>query len=77
MKTTIELPDALAAEARALAHAEHTSLRELMIGALRAEIDRRSAAPAADFIFPTATGKGLTVGLAPGDAIERSYGFSA
>lgn len=75
MKTTIELPDPLAAEARAIAHAQNTTLRELMISALRAEIDRRSTVGPVDFVFPTFGGEGLVDGIAPADTIARSYGL--
>lgn len=37
MKTTIDLPDALAAEARAVARAQGASLRELVVAGLRSE----------------------------------------
>lgn len=77
MKTTIELPDALADEARATAHAQRTTLRELMITALRAEIDRRKAVGPVDFHFPTVGGSGLVAELEPAEAIARSYGLHA
>ncbi len=75
MKTTIDLPDALAAEARATAHVQHTTLRELMVAALRAEIDRRNAVGPVDFHFPTVGGRGLVADLDPADVIARSYGL--
>jgi len=75
MKTTIDLPDALAAEARATAHAQRTTLRELMIAALRAEIDRRSTARPVDFHFPTVGGSGLVADLDAAEVIARSYGL--
>ena len=43
MKTTIDLPDELAAEAKELARAEGTTLRELVVDGLRFEIERRRA----------------------------------
>lgn len=73
MKTTIELPDDLAAEARSTARSQHTSLRELMLTGLRAEIDRRRAIGPVDFTFPTVGGDGLVADLNPADAIHRSY----
>ena len=73
MKTTIDLPDALAEEARATAQAQRTTLRELMIAALRAEIDRRRVVGPVDFHFPTVDGSGLVADLDPADAIGRSY----
>lgn len=45
MKTTIELPDELAREAKALAATEGTSLRNLIEEALLREVDRRKSAP--------------------------------
>lgn len=77
MKTTIELPDSLAAEAKAIAQAQRTTLRELMVTALRTEIDRRRDPIAVEFNFPTFGGQGLVVGLDPADAIERSYGLAS
>ncbi len=76
MKTTIDLPDSLAAEARAVAHAQRTTLREIMVTALRTEVDRRNAPPTVEFSFPTVGGQGLVVDLDPADVIERSYGLS-
>ncbi len=55
MKTTIELPDALASEARQVAAAAGTTLRSVIEEALRRELDRRRAAqawsPSAEFAF--------------------------
>jgi predicted transcriptional regulator len=60
-KTTIELPDELADQARRCAAAGGTTMRSLIEDALRREIERRSEAaawtPRADLVF---TGKGLT-----------------
>lgn len=75
MKTTIDIPDALADQARRLVRAEGTTLRDLVVSGLRAEIERRSAGVRADFTFPTVSGNGLVVDLAAQDAIDRSYGF--
>lgn len=75
MKTTIDLPDALAREAKALAHREGVSLRELVVEGLRTEVARRSAPLKVDFVFPTAGGRGLRVGLEPAAAIDASYGL--
>jgi len=76
MKTTIELPNALAAEARALAREQNTTLRELMVEGLRAEIERRHAtAPRIDFFFTTSGGDGLTPGLEMDEAMAMSYGM--
>ena len=59
MKTTIEIPDALAAEAKEVARAEHSTLRELVVAGLRAELERRRDIPAVDFHFPTVSGDGM------------------
>lgn len=73
MKTTIELPDDLAAEAKATAHSQRTSLRELVISGLRAEVDRRREIGPVDFHFPSVAGHGLMADLDPSEAISRSY----
>lgn len=74
MKTTIELPDALAREAKALARADGVTLRELVVEGLRREVEDRSSRPRrADFCFPTATGSGLRPGIDPSQVIEVSY----
>lgn len=73
MKTTIELPDALAAEAREVARAQSTTLRDLVVSGLQHEVKRRtSTTQRTDFVFPTAGGTGLLVD--PGDAIRIAYG---
>lgn len=74
MKTTIELPDALADEARAVAHEHGTTLRELVVEGLRSEVARRRRPRTpVDFHFPTARGEGLVV-PAP-DVLATSYGL--
>lgn len=75
MKTTIDLPDDLAAEAKAAAAERRTTLREMMITALRTELDRRESLGSVDFHFPTVTGSGLAVEFDPAQAITRSYGL--
>ncbi len=77
MKTTIDIPDALADEAKRLVRAEGTTLRDLVVSGLRTEIERRSSGLRPDFTFPTVSGKGLVVDLAARDVIDRSYGFEA
>ena len=77
MKTTIELPDALAAEAKELARVEQSTLREFVIAGLRSEIARRRHTPAVEFHFPTVGGQGLAIGLSPADAIAASYDLPA
>ncbi|KRF12648.1 MULTISPECIES: type II toxin-antitoxin system VapB family antitoxin [unclassified Nocardioides] len=78
MKTTIEIPDELAAEAKALSRTQRTTLRELIVAGLRAELQRRSeSGPRVDFVFPTVKGEGLLAGITPADAIARSYDLPA
>jgi hypothetical protein len=74
MKTTIELPDALASEAKALAHQQGTTLRELVVDGLRSELERRSrSTERVDFVFPTFGGDGLRPGVEWADLVELSY----
>ncbi len=73
MKTTIDIPDALAREAKELAHRQRSSLRDLVVSGLRAEVDRRRASAVVDFHFPTTAGQGLAVGVDQREVVERSY----
>ncbi|MDN5571357.1 MAG: hypothetical protein L0G22_08920 [Propionibacteriaceae bacterium] len=75
MKTTIDIPDGLAAEAKALARDTGTSLRDLVLSGLRSEVTVRRAQPRADFSFPTVSGEGLVAELKPEAMIARSYGL--
>lgn len=75
MKTTIELPDALADEARRLARETGTTLRELVISGLRHELRVGRETPRVDFVFPTFAGSGLVAELSPESAVARSYGL--
>lgn len=75
MKTTIDLPDALASEAKAVARESGTTLRDLMVSGLRRELAERESVPRVDFVFPTASGTGLVADLEPGHQIARSYGL--
>jgi hypothetical protein len=78
MKTTIELPDALAQEAKALAHVQGVTLRELVVEGLRSELDRRSRSNTrVDFQFPTFGGDGLRPGVEWADLVELSYDESS
>ncbi len=75
MKTTIDLPDALASDAKALAREQSLTLRDLVVAGLRSEVERRRTVTApVDFHFPTASGTGLAVDLAAEDVVHRSYG---
>lgn len=77
MKTTIDLPDALAAEAREVVRQDGTTLQALIIDGLRSELDRRrEGASAVEFFFETFPGQGLASDLEPADAIARSYGLT-
>lgn len=73
MKTTIEIPDDLAARAKHVAREGGSTLRDLVLAGLRQEIERRTAPPWIDFSFPTQSGRGLQVGLEQSEAIARSY----
>ncbi|AKU15556.1 type II toxin-antitoxin system VapB family antitoxin [Luteipulveratus mongoliensis] len=60
MKTTIEIPDALATEAKRIALSQGTTLRELVVVGLRAEVARRDEHPAErTFRFRTVGGRGM------------------
>ena len=74
MKLTIDIPDALAEQARTVARRDGTTVRELVLAGLRGEVERRSAAARIDFHFPTTGGDGLA-GLTAAQALERSYGL--
>lgn len=73
MKTTIDLPDSLAREAKDVAHRQGVSLRELVVSGLRAEVERRMRRPTVDFVFPSVDGDGIQI--EPSRAIELSYGL--
>ena len=74
MKTTIELPDALASDAKSLAHEQGVTLRELVVEGLRAELERRTQTGGrVDFHFPTHGGDGLQPGIEWTDLVELSY----
>lgn len=74
MKTTIELPDALAAQARRVAREQGVTLREVIESGLRAELDRRTApADPAPFCFTTYSGRGLRPDIDPGRLADYAY----
>lgn len=76
MKTTIDLPDALADQARELARAQGLTLRELVVEGLRGELERRGTTPPrVDFVFATVRGDGRPSELTAEEAIARSYGL--
>ena len=73
-KTTIELPDAPALEAKTVAHQQGVTLRELVVEGLRTEIERRTQTTArVDFHFPTHGGDGLRPGVEWADLVALSY----
>ena len=76
MKTTVELPDALLREVKEVARASGTSMRELIIEGLRAELARRRTRPRADFAFPSVgvAGSNSWPDLTHGDLIAMAYG---
>lgn len=74
MKTTIEVPDALAAEAKAVARDQGTTLRDLVVQGLRSEVERRrSPAQRVDFVFPTVDGRGLRPDVDPAHLTDLAY----
>ena len=76
MKTTIELPDGLAREAKAFARAQGVTLRELVVEGLRRELQARTAPPArVDFHFRTASGAGLDPDVDPASLTSLAYGL--
>lgn len=75
MKTTIELPDSLAREAKEVASSTGTTLRDLVVSGLRSEVSRRLHSRRIDFAFPTQDGDGMIDGLTSSDAISRGYGL--
>jgi hypothetical protein len=74
MKTTIELPDALAEQARIIARQQNVTLRELVTEGLRAEIERRSVPrQARPFRFRSVGGQGLHEDVAPQSLTRLAY----
>ena len=79
MKTTIDLPDDLAAEARRIAAQSGTTLRSLVEAGLRAELERRATPvtwePRADLAFGsgglTAPARGMTWAEIREDSMQR------
>lgn len=74
MKTTIDLPDALARQAKEVARKHHLSLRELVTEGLRAEVERLSSPNVQkEFRFTTVPGDGLRAGVSPQSLTDRAY----
>lgn len=74
MKTTIDIPDDLARQAKELARKDGSTLRDLVVGGLRHEVERRmTAQPIADFNFTTYDGGWLLPGVTSASMVELSY----
>lgn len=74
MKTTIELPDSLATQAKEVAREHKLTLRELVTEGLRAELERLSGVrEPAEFRFRTQGGVGLRPDVTPGSLTGRAY----
>lgn len=66
MKTTVEIPDALLAEARRMAAQEGTTIRALIEQALRRMVQERTARPAFHLRTSSFRGAGLQAGIREG-----------
>lgn len=80
MKTTVEIPDALLREVRALTKRDGTTMRELIVEGLRAELERRrTPEPRVDITFPTfgVAGADTWPELAGADFTDMAYGDRA
>lgn len=73
MKTTVELPDSLAQEARSIAQAQGTTLRALMLAGLRGELDRRTGPAPAKFRLHVIDGNGMRSDVDPAQLTELAY----
>jgi len=74
MKTTIDLPDALARRAKAVARQHNLTLREVMTEGLRVQLDRMSAPrEQVTFRLRTVGGAGLKPGVTPESLTGRAY----
>lgn len=67
MKTTVEIPDALAEEAKALARRERTTLRALIEAGLRHVLRERGRPGRFELRDASFGGRGLQPGLREGD----------
>jgi Arc/MetJ family transcription regulator len=80
MKTTVEIPDALLAEAQRIARRERTTLRALVEEGLRRSLDSRRQRPRFQLRDAAVDGQGLTAEFAGGswervrDAIYEGHG---
>ncbi len=67
MKTTVEISDALLAEAKAVARAQRTTLRDLIEAGLRQQVGERRAERRFQLRDESFEGDGLRAGLEWGD----------
>ena len=74
MKTTIEIPDALAVRAKRFvaSSGRSTTLRDLVIAGLERELDRRERPSRIDFKWVVQDGDGLSPGGIPFGGEQRS-----
>lgn len=75
MKTTIELPDGLVAEAKEVARSRGETLRSLVEAGLRRELDLARTATEArrPFVLRTSGGDGLIAGISAGQLRDLAY----
>ncbi len=71
VRTTIEIPDALLAQARERALARGTTLREVVADALRFALEDEALARTHGVRVPTYGGSGLTPGATEADLFTR------
>lgn len=76
VKTTIELPDELLAQAREAARRQGVTLKQLISDGLRTELERRAEPGRTDFVFPTggAPDDGWPGEVSVTELIYESYG---
>lgn len=75
MKTTIELPDGLVAEAKEAARSRGETLRSLVEAGLRRELElgRSESATPRPFVLRTSGGDGLMSGISAGQLRDLAY----
>lgn len=78
MKTTMDLPDGVMRELRERAQAEQVPMRDIVLEALRRELDRRSEPTARiDFSFPVSSaGGGLAADVDSTRLADYAYDLS-
>lgn len=76
MKTVIDIPDDVMRRVRELARMRGTTVRELMLEALRNELERQvDAQPNADLVVAAVPGDGLAPEVVVEEMIHDSYGL--